>query len=72
MLLQAIAGQAEVHEKWGGVVPGLARDSHALKMDGVVEKALTGAGLSSAADVDAIAVTVSVDRNYTHIGQIII
>ena len=61
-LLQAIAGQAEVHEKWGGVVPGLARDSHALKMDGVVEKALAEAGLSSAADVDAVAVTVSLDR----------
>lgn len=50
-----------MHEEWGGVVPGLARDSHALKMDGVVERALAGAGLSSAADVDAVAVTVSFD-----------
>lgn len=48
-----------MHEEWGGVVPGLARDSHALKMDGVVERALEQAGLASAAEVDAVAVTVS-------------
>ena len=41
-------------------MPGLARDSHALKMDGVVERALEQAGLASAAEVDAVAVTVSV------------
>lgn len=56
---QAIAGQEEVHEQWGGVVPGLARDAHALKMDGVVDKALKEAGMNSASDVDAVAVTVS-------------
>eukprot|EP00752_Nemacystus_decipiens_P009626 g8601.t1 len=58
VLGEAIAGQAEVHEEWGGVVPGLARDSHALKMDGVVDRALEQAGLASAAEVDAVAVTV--------------
>ncbi|CAM9137282.1 unnamed protein product [Ectocarpus sp. 13 AM-2016] len=58
VLGEAIAGQADVHEEWGGVVPGLARDSHALKMDGVVERALEQAGLGSAAEVDAVAVTV--------------
>lgn len=56
--VKAIAGQADVHEEWGGVVPGLARDSHAAKMDDVVEKALRGAGMESAAEVDAVAVTV--------------
>ena len=40
-------------------MPGLARDSHALKMDGVVDRALEKAGLASAAEVDAVAVTVS-------------
>lgn len=40
-------------------MPGLARDSHALKMDGVVDRALEQAGLASAAEVDAVAVTVS-------------
>lgn len=39
-------------------MPGLARDSHALKMDGVVDRALDQAGLASAAEVDAVAVTV--------------
>ncbi|CAM9823233.1 unnamed protein product, partial [Hapterophycus canaliculatus] len=58
ILGEAIAGQAEVHEEWGGVVPGLARDSHALKMDGVVEKALEQAGMCSVDEVDAVAVTV--------------
>lgn len=60
--LKAIAGQAEVHEEWGGVVPGLARDSHALKMDGVVDRALEQAGMSSVDEVDAVAVTVRDSR----------
>ena len=64
--LQAIAGQEKVHEPWGGVVPGLARDAHSAKMDGVVEKALSEAGMTSVADVDAVAVTVRENRLYTH------
>eukprot|EP00953_Heterococcus_sp_UTEX-ZZ885_P033007 17202-Heterococcus_DN1.PRE.2 len=58
ILGEALASQVDIHEKWGGVVPGLARDAHAAEIDGVIAAALAAAGMSSAADVDAIAVTV--------------
>lgn len=51
------AGQASVHEKWGGIVPGLARDAHVTAIDAVVAAALADAGMASAAEVDAVAVT---------------
>lgn len=58
ILGEALAKQHSIHEAWGGVVPGLARDAHVAAMDGVVEQALHRAGLTSVAQVDAIAVTV--------------
>jgi N6-L-threonylcarbamoyladenine synthase len=58
ILGEALAKQHEIHEPWGGVVPGLARDAHVNAMDQVVETALRNAGLTSVNDVDAIAVTV--------------
>lgn len=58
ILGEALAKQDEIHERWGGVVPGLARDAHVAAMDRVIDQALTRAGLSSVAQVDAIAVTV--------------
>jgi len=58
ILGEAIASQAELHEAWGGVVPGIARDAHRDALGGAVELALRRAGLSSAAEVDAVAVTV--------------
>jgi len=58
ILGEALASQQEIHEQWGGVVPGLARDAHQEQIDSVVSQALTNAGMSSAAEVDAIGVTV--------------
>ena len=58
ILGEALAKQHEIHEPWGGVVPGLARDAHVQAMDQVVENALRNAGLKSVDEVDAIAVTV--------------
>lgn len=58
ILGESLASQKEIHEQWGGVVPGLARDAHVEKIDGVVEEALQRANLSSVAEVDAIGVTV--------------
>ena len=58
ILGEAIASQAALHEEWGGVVPGLARDAHAAALDRVVEEALSDAGMASVSEVDAIAVTV--------------
>ena len=58
VLGEAVASQASLHEAWGGVVPGLARDAHAQALDGTVQLALQRAGLSSVEEVDAVAVTV--------------
>ncbi|KAG8470783.1 hypothetical protein KFE25_009204 [Diacronema lutheri] len=58
ILGESIAKQDAIHAQWGGVVPGLARDAHAAAVGRVVGEALAAAGLSSAADVDAIGVTV--------------
>ena len=37
--------QDELHAKWGGVVPGLARDAHEEAIEEVVEEALRNAGV---------------------------
>jgi len=58
ILGEALASQQEIHEEWGGVVPGLARDAHVAKIESVVQEALEKAGMKSAADIDAIGVTV--------------
>ena len=58
ILGEALAKQIDIHQPWGGIVPGLARDAHVLAMDRVVEEALSKAGLDSVRDVDAVAVTV--------------
>jgi N6-L-threonylcarbamoyladenine synthase len=58
ILGEALASQSAVHEPFGGVVPGLARDEHERSIDRVVQEALRRAGLQSAQEVDAIGVTV--------------
>lgn len=58
ILGEALASQQEIHEEWGGVVPGLARDAHVAAIDSVVETALREANLESVEQVDAIGVTV--------------
>jgi len=58
ILGEALASQYQIHEQWGGVVPGLARDAHASVIDSMVQEALSKAGLANAGEVDAIGVTV--------------
>ena len=58
ILGEALASQAELHEEWGGVMPSVARDAHAEALERTAAEALHRAGMSSAAEVDAIAVTV--------------
>lgn len=58
VLGEALASQHQIHEQWGGVVPGLARDAHAAVIDAMVAEALKKAGMASAAEVDAVGVTV--------------
>ena len=58
ILGECVASQAKLHEEWGGVVPGLARDAHVDALDRTIATALERAGMTSAAECDAIAVTV--------------
>jgi hypothetical protein len=58
VLGEALASQHQIHEEWGGVVPGLARDAHAAVIDAMVAEALAKAGMASVAEVDAVGVTV--------------
>jgi N6-L-threonylcarbamoyladenine synthase len=59
ILGEALIKQNDIHEQWGGVVPGLARDAHLNVIDTVVATALQNANLTSIQqDIDAIAVTV--------------
>ncbi|GKY86501.1 tRNA (adenosine(37)-N6)-threonylcarbamoyltransferase complex transferase subunit TsaD [Sinisalibacter aestuarii] len=56
ILSSIVAGQAELHEAFGGVVPEIAARAHTEKLDLCVEEALDEARLSLS-EVDAIAVT---------------
>ncbi|WP_102106654.1 tRNA (adenosine(37)-N6)-threonylcarbamoyltransferase complex transferase subunit TsaD [Oceaniglobus roseus] len=56
ILSSVVAGQAELHAAFGGVVPEIAARAHAEKMDHCVEQALAEAGLALR-DCDAVAVT---------------
>jgi tRNA N6-adenosine threonylcarbamoyltransferase len=56
ILASVVAGQTELHEAFGGVVPEIAARAHTEKLDLCVEEALAEAGLGLG-DLDAIAVT---------------
>jgi N6-L-threonylcarbamoyladenine synthase len=58
ILGEGLASQESIHEKWGGVVPGLAQEAHETNLDRVINEALAKAGMTSVQDVDAIGVTV--------------
>src|SRR5512141_1980156 len=51
-----VATQFDVHAKYGGIVPELASRAHIENLDGVVQEAMTTAGVGRD-DLDAIAVT---------------
>lgn len=57
ILGEALASQAEIHEEWGGIVPGLAKTAHEENLDQVIELALENANMTLE-EVDAIGVTV--------------
>lgn len=56
VLSNVVASQVEEHKIYGGVVPEIASRRHAEAISGVVDKALTDAGLTLS-DIDAVAVT---------------
>lgn len=56
VLSDVIASSAELHKKYGGVVPELASRKHTEYINTVIDEALEQSGLSFS-DIDAIAVT---------------
>jgi len=56
VLVNLVASQVKLHERFGGVVPELASRAHLHLLAPMIEEALSGARLSLN-DVDAIAVT---------------
>jgi N6-L-threonylcarbamoyladenine synthase len=56
MRSNVIASQADIHREWGGVVPEIASRQHVRDICGVVERALSDAGLRRT-EIDAVAVT---------------
>jgi hypothetical protein len=56
VLAQAIVGQTQAHQPYGGVVPEIAARAHVEILPGLIEKVLGDAGMS-VADVDAVAAT---------------
>jgi N6-L-threonylcarbamoyladenine synthase len=57
ILANVIASQINLHKKWGGVVPNLAKRAHLQKIKPVVNQALKQSH-TQAKDLDAISVTV--------------
>src|SRR5438270_324395 len=51
-----VASQVAIHREWGGVVPEIASRQHVRDICGVVEEALSAAGISMD-EVRAVAVT---------------
>ena len=56
VLSNVIASQVDLHKKWGGVVPDIARRAHTEHIDSVVKEALARARLSEG-DIDLFAAT---------------
>jgi N6-L-threonylcarbamoyladenine synthase len=56
VLSNVVASQAEMHEKWGGVVPEAAARAHVQSVIPVIDEALLNSGLSLE-DIGGIAVT---------------
>ena len=57
VLSNIIFSQVDIHKKWGGVYPSLARREHEKKIDLVVQKALKNARIKDLRKIDAVAVT---------------
>jgi N6-L-threonylcarbamoyladenine synthase len=57
ILSNVIYSQVEIHKKWGGVVPNLARINHQEKLPRVIQQALKRAKIAIE-EIDAVAVTV--------------
>lgn len=58
VISNVISSQIELHKKWGGVVPIIAKRAHEERIDAVVNEVIKRAKIESIKDVDALAVTI--------------
>jgi N6-L-threonylcarbamoyladenine synthase len=58
IISNVISSQVNIHEKWGGVVPHLAKRAHIDKIEPVTKEALLNSGFRTLSEIDAIAVTI--------------
>lgn len=60
ILSNVISSQTDLHSKWGGVVPDIAKRAHAERIDAVIAQALKGAKIikDGIKEIDVIAVTI--------------
>lgn len=57
ILANKVYSQHQMHEKFGGIIPGVAKISHENNIDKAIEEALREAGISSINEIDGIAAT---------------
>lgn len=57
ILSNIVYSQYDIHQKFGGIVPGLAMAAHKDNIEKAIDKCLEVAGFQSMNDIDAIAVT---------------
>ena len=57
VLSSVVYSQTQLHKKWGGVMPSVAKRAHQERLDPVIERSLQKAGLRMQ-DIEAVAVTV--------------
>lgn len=57
VLASVVYSQTQLHKKWGGVMPSVAKRAHQERLEPVVNRALQKAGLHLK-DIEAVAVTV--------------
>ena len=55
IVTNVVSSQIEIHKKWGGVVPNLAKRAHEEKIDDVIKEAIGKNGFN---DIDVIGVTI--------------
>lgn len=56
VLSNVVSSQIELHKKWGGVVPDIARRAHIENLPGVFKEAIQRAGISEK-EIEAVAIT---------------
>lgn len=71
VLSSTVSSQIKLHEKWGGVVPMLAKREHALNLVPVLEQALREAGLWVESGFQNLESTIAQDSRFQVLASIL-